>query len=136
MLECREQISHLSVPLLHISNNNSHNSSNSSYSSQQFKIQRSPVPSTSQLFVEHKRLLTGQQHTHHTLKRTDVTVPKMQVYVSFINLKIYRERLMSQKATKSEKWVGKNLLDIGCFYSFLAVSLKFNTLSKFCNTLD
>ncbi|VDM93448.1 unnamed protein product, partial [Litomosoides sigmodontis] len=76
VLECREQMSHLPVPLLHVSNNNSHNTINSSYSSQQFKVQRSPVSSSSQLFLEHKRLLTGQQHTP---KRIDVPVSKVQI---------------------------------------------------------
>ncbi|CAG9529553.1 unnamed protein product, partial [Cercopithifilaria johnstoni] len=76
VLECREQMSHLPVPLLHISNNNSHNSINVNYSSQQLKIQHSPVPSTSQSFVEHKRLLAGQQHMS---KRSDVLAAKMQI---------------------------------------------------------
>uniref|UniRef100_A0A1I8EPX2 C2H2-type domain-containing protein n=1 Tax=Wuchereria bancrofti TaxID=6293 RepID=A0A1I8EPX2_WUCBA len=75
-LESREQMSHLPIPLQHTVNNNnsnSHNSINSSYSSQQL------VSSTSQPFVENKRLLTGQQHT---LKRPDALTAKIMIEMS------------------------------------------------------
>ncbi|EJD75353.1 zinc finger protein [Loa loa] len=104
-LECREQMSHLSVPLLHTtnnSNNNIHSSTNISYSSQQLKIQRSPVPSTStsQSFVENKRLLTGQQHTS---KRPDALAAKMLTEIS------PRKCDMTMSQRKSDELTGKSI---------------------------
>ncbi|MCP9257753.1 Transcription factor HIVEP3 [Dirofilaria immitis] len=81
-LECREQMLHLPVPLLQTTNsnnNNNHNNTNISYSSQQLKIQRSPMPSTSQSVAENKRLLTGQTYTS---KRLDVLSTKMPSEIS------------------------------------------------------
>ncbi|VBB26669.1 unnamed protein product, partial [Acanthocheilonema viteae] len=102
-LECREQMSHLSVPLLHISNNNNnnnHNSMNISYSSQQLKMQRSPVPSTSQSFIEHKRFLTGQQHT---TKRPDVLAVKIPIEMT------PRKCDMTMSQRKTDELNGKSI---------------------------
>uniref|UniRef100_A0AAF5Q5P0 C2H2-type domain-containing protein n=1 Tax=Wuchereria bancrofti TaxID=6293 RepID=A0AAF5Q5P0_WUCBA len=102
-LESREQMSHLPVPLQHTvnnSNSNSHNSINSSYSSQQLKIQRSPISSTSQSFVENKRLLTGQQHT---LKRPDALTAKMMIEMS------PRKCDMTMSQRKADELNGKSI---------------------------
>ncbi|KAK6111711.1 Zinc finger C2H2 type family protein [Brugia pahangi] len=102
-LEFREQISHLPAPLQHTANNsssNSHNSINNSYSSQQLKIQRSPVSSTSQSFIENKRLLTSQQHT---LKRPDTLTTKMMIEMS------PRKCDMTMSQRKADELNGKSI---------------------------
>uniref|UniRef100_A0A915PUS8 C2H2-type domain-containing protein n=1 Tax=Setaria digitata TaxID=48799 RepID=A0A915PUS8_9BILA len=102
ILECREQMLHSPVPHLHttISSSNNSNSSNpSGYSSHQLKIQRSPVPSTSQSFVENKRIFCGQQHTS---KRPELLIAKTQSEIS-------RKADMTISQRKTDELNGKSI---------------------------
>uniref|UniRef100_A0A158Q711 C2H2-type domain-containing protein n=1 Tax=Elaeophora elaphi TaxID=1147741 RepID=A0A158Q711_9BILA len=136
VLECREQMSHLPLSLLHTSNNNnnnnnnnSHNNNSISYSSQQLKIQRSPIPSTSQSFVEHKRSLTGQQYT---AKRSDVLAAKMPIEMTSrkCDLTMSQRKVdeLNGKSISANVWIPPKLdvnsieFQLFCAYSHLSLT--------------